>query len=501
MIKSFLAKQLAKYQNKVTQRDLKNPIETQEKLFLELIKIGKKTAFGNGHNFNEIKSISDYQKQVSIADYEKFRPYIERIIAGEKNVLWKGLPQYFNKTSGTTSGVKYIPMTKESLPHNIKAARSALLAHITETKDASWVNGKMIFLSGSPELSKKGAVNAGRMSGIVNHHIPAYLRSNQLPSYTTNCINDWETKLEKIVEETINENMTFISGIPPWMQMYFDLLLEKSGKETIKELFPNLKVIVHGGVNFQPYKAKMEATVGEGVAYIETYPASEGFIAYQNSQKQEGLLLNLDAGIFYEFIPADEVFGEQPTRLTIADVELNKNYAIILTTNAGLWSYLIGDTVKFVSLKPYRIVVTGRTKHFISAFGEHVIAEEVEKAMATVIQEFDLKLREFSVAPQVNPKNEELPYHEWLIELEENISFERVEKISIALDKEMCKLNTYYDDLIKGGILQALKLTILPVHTFEKYMASIGKLGGQNKLPRLANDRKIADAIDEILKQ
>jgi hypothetical protein len=325
----------------------------------------------------------------------------------------------------------------------------------------------------------------------VNHHIPYYLRSNQLPSYNTNCIEDWETKLQKITDETIDENMTLISGIPPWTQMYFDEL-EKRTNRKIGEIFKNFSVMVYGGVNFEPYRQKLMESIGKRIDTIETYPASEGFIAFQDSQEELGLLLNTNSGIFFEFVPVNEIGSKTPSRLQLKDVKMGVNYAIILNTNAGLFGYVIGDTVKFVSIQPYRIVVTGRIKHYISAFGEHVIAEEVEKALMQTAMEHHIKVVEFTVAPQVTPTSG-LPYHEWLIEFD-NLPVD-IETFSIAVDNKMRKLNIYYDDLIAGNILRPLIITPLQKSGFINYMKSIGKLGGQNKVPRLSNDRKIADDL------
>ncbi len=471
----------------------------QEFLFHKLINQAKKTVFGIEHGFSEITSHEEFVKRVPIRDYEKLIPYIERIKAGEKNVLWPGKPVYFAKSSGTTSGVKYIPLTKDSIPNHINSARNALLLYISENKYSEFVNGKMIFLSGSPVLENVNGILTGRLSGIVNHHIPKYLKGNQLPSYSTNCIEDWEQKVDAIVEETYNQNMTLISGIPPWVQMYFEKLLKKTGKKTIKEIFPNFNLLIYGGVNFEPYRSQLFKTIGEEINSIETYPASEGFIAYQDLQKEkaclpgrQGLLLNVDSGIFFEFIPPAEVFNNNPTRLTIKDIELDVNYALVINSNAGLWGYLIGDTVKFVSKNPYRIVVTGRIKHFISAFGEHVIAEEVEGALMELCNQVNIQVTEFTVAPQVNPK-QGLPYHEWLIEFAETpadtLSFSK------KLDELMQVKNIYYKDLIAGKILEPLHLSILPKESFRNYMKSVGKLGGQNKVPRLTNDRILADSL------
>ena len=450
------------------------------------------TRFGQDHDFGRIEDHGDFVRQVPIGDYEAFRPYADRIVAGEQDVSWPGRVRYLAKTSGTTSGVKYIPLTRDSLPNHFGSARNALFNYVAETGHARWLDGKMIFLSGSPEMDSTNGIPTGRLSGIVNHEVPAWLRRSQLPSYRTNCIEDWETKLEAIVDETIKADMRLISGIPPWVQMYYERLLARSGKSTVKELFPNLEMFVYGGVNFEPYRQTLERLVGERIPSVETYPASEGFIAFQDSQTEPGLLLNTASGIFFEFVPADEVHQSNPTRLTLGQIRLGVNYAIILSTTAGLWAYDIGDTVEFVSLHPYRIRVTGRTKHFISAFGEHVIGKEVEAAMRVVADRHRASVTEFTVAPQVNPV-QGLPYHEWLVEFDQPPPDAAV--FAEELDRAMVAENTYYADLIEGRVLRPLVLTSLPSGSFREYMRSLGKLGGQNKVPRLANDRKIADAL------
>ena len=491
-IRSVLAKPFAAYIDRQTKNWSLNPVSYQHQVFKALIEGGRSTLFGKDHGFGDIKSHRDFIKQVPIRDYETLKPYVEKVLHGEENILWKGKPAYFAKTSGTTSGTKYIPITKESVPNHINSARNALLSYIHETGDASFLDGGLIFLSGSPELEQKAGINTGRLSGIVNHHVPGYLRSNQKPSYTTNCIEDWEEKLDKIIEETLHEDMTLISGIPPWVQMYFDRIQSRTGKK-IKDVFPNFSMFVYGGVNFEPYRAKLFDTIGKKIDSIETYPASEGFIAYQDSQKAEGLLLLLNSGIFFEFVPAEEYFNEKPSRLSIEEVELGKNYAVIINNNAGLWGYSLGDTVKFVSKNPYRIIVSGRIKHFISAFGEHVIGEEVEKAMKFTMQKFpEVELVEFTVAPNVAPK-EGMPHHEWLIEFSNPPA--DIIAFSLEVDNQLRTLNVYYDDLISGNILTKLKIAPLRKNAFIDYMKSLGKLGGQNKVPRLSNDRKIAEEL------
>lgn len=496
-LKAALSKPFAAFVTKKIDRWKYQAAAVQEKVRDQLVSAAKNTAFGKDHQFSTIQSYEDFKKMVPVRDYEGLRPYIERVVAGETAVLWPGKPLYLAKTSGTTSGTKYIPLTRESMPEHIIAARNALLSYIHETGNTSFVNGKVIFLQGSPELKEKNGIKIGRLSGIVANYVPAYLRKNRLPSYETNCIEDWETKVDAIVDETIGEDMRLISGIPPWVQMYFERISDKAGGKKIKEVFPNYSLFVYGGVNFEPYRARLEDMVGKRIDSIETYPASEGFIAYQDSQKEKGLLLLCDAGIFYEFIPVDEIFHENPRRLSIGQVKLNENYALILSTNAGLWGYNIGDTVKFVSLNPYRIVVTGRIKHFISAFGEHVIGEEVEFALMQVAKEEGVEVTEFTVAPQVNPPVGELPYHEWFIEFGKQPV--DIECFRSKLDRALQQKNTYYFDLIEGRVLQPLVIRSMKKNTFVDYMRSLGKLGGQNKLPRLSNDRVIAEKIESYI--
>jgi len=406
----------------------------------DLVRTARDTAFGKDHDFASIRNYQDFKARVPIGDYEHFKPYADRIKEGERDVSWVGRPKYFAKTSGTTSGVKYIPLTRESIPNHFGTARNALFNYIAETGKSKWLDGKMIFLSGSPEMDETNGILTGRLSGIVNHQVPAWLRTNQLPSYETNCIEDWETKLERIVDETINADMRLISGIPPWVQMYYERLLQRSGKSTILELFPNLEMFVYGGVNFEPYRDALEELVGGRIPSVETYPASEGFIAFQDSQNEKGLL--------------------------------------------RLWGYNIGDTVQFVSVEPYRLIVTGRIKHFISAFGEHVIGKEVELAMAEATAKHNVRVTEFTVAPQVSPAKGSLPYHEWFVEYDRPPA--NANAFAEDLNAAMVKQNIYYQDLITGGVLRPLVVTPTKAGAFRDYMKSQGKLGGQNKVPRLS---------------
>ena len=496
MLKRLGAKVFAKKVVTQINKWSSKPIETQELVFKELISKAKNTVFGNDHDFENIQSHHDFVKNVPIRDYEALRNYVDRVVEGESNILWPGKPLYFAKTSGTTSGAKYIPLTKESMPFHIQAARNAILCYIHETGKTAFVDGKMIFLQGSPELTEKNGVKLGRLSGIVAHFVPKYLQKNRLPSLETNCIDDWETKVDAIVEETISEDMSIISGIPSWVQMYFERLEKRSGKK-VGELFKNFNLFIYGGVNYEPYRSKFEALIGRKVDSIELFPASEGFFAYQNKQQDKGMLLLLNSGIFYEFIEAVEFFEPQPKRLTIGKVELGVNYVMIISTNAGLWGYNLGDTVEFTSLHPYKVIVSGRIKHFISAFGEHVIGKEVEMAMQEVMKTLNFSISEFTVAPQTNPPEGELPFHEWFIEFES--APDNLSEVASLLDRSMQEQNIYYKDLVDGNILKTLKIKALPKDAFQRYMKSQGKLGGQNKVPRLSNDRKIADALLSII--
>jgi hypothetical protein len=488
-IKSIAAKLFAHYIHNKEQKWIQQPVVTQKKIFEALIESAQNTQFGKDHRFNTIKTVEDFASQVPIRDYEELRPYIDKVVNGEEDILWRGKPIYFAKTSGTTSGAKYIPLTIESMPFHIQAARNAILSYIHETGKADFVDGKMIFLQGSPVLEEKNGIKLGRLSGIVAHFVPKYLQKNRMPSWETNCIEDWETKVDAIVEETVNENMTVISGIPSWVQMYFERL-QKTGNQQVGTIFKNFNLFIYGGVNFEPYRAKFEQLIGRKVDSIELFPASEGFFAYQDSQTEKGMLLLLNAGIFYEFVKSDEFFTNNPRRYTIGEVALGVNYVLIISTNAGLWAYNIGDTVQFTCLKPYRVIVSGRIKHYISAFGEHVIGKEVEHALQEAMQNTSISVNEFTVAPQIQPK-EGLPYHEWCVEFETEP--QDLAAFELKIDNAMRKQNVYYDDLIVGKVLRTLKITKVPKNGFQEYMKSIGKLGGQNKLPRLSNDRKIAD--------
>lgn len=501
-LKSTIAQPLARWTTRAVLRRAMDPVATQRNVLRQLVQQGGNTAFGRDHRLHQVQDHAGLVQAVPLRDYEGFKPYIERIIAGEKDVLWPGQPLYLCKTSGTTSGAKYIPITKDSLPNHIGSARRALLAYIAHSGRADFVDGKMIFLQGSPVLDKKGVIPMGRLSGIVANHVPAYLLKNRLPSFATNSIPDWETKVEAIVGETMAEDMRLISGIPAWVQMYFERLLARTGKAAVKEVFPQFSLFVYGGVNYAPYRSRMEALIGGSVPSVELFPASEGFIAYQDQDNEDGLLLVLDNGIYFGFVEqragqvasGELASGQAATHrvLSIGEVELGKNYALVLYTNAGLWGYEIGDTIKFVSLSPPRIKVTGRTKHFTSAFGEHVIAEEVEGALKDAMAQVPCEVAEFTVAPQTAPA-EGLPHHEWFIEFAAAPA--DMARFAMDIDAALQQRNPYYRDLITGKVLRPLTITSVPRGGFAAWMKARGMNDAQSKVPRLANDRRFVEGL------
>lgn len=493
-IKSFIAKLLAKQRANYYQRISANALAVQKNVFRKLIADAKETQFGKDHFFAEINTFQDFQTHVPVRDYEQMKPYFEALYAGKSDILWKGKPLYLAKTSGTTSGAKYIPITKESIPYHIAGARDTLLLYIFHSGKANFLSGKMMFLSGSPVLdTNQYGVKIGRLSGIVNHFVPNYLQTNRVPSFETNCIEEWETKVLKIVAETKDKDLRLISGIPPWVQMFFEETYKETGKMPL-EVWKNLEVFVQGGVDFSAYKPIFDKYFGDKVDIVELFPASEGFFAFQDDYKDPGLLLILNGGIFYEFVPMEEYGNPYAKRLTLAEVELNKQYALIISTNSGLWAYDIGDTVKFTSLNPYKIRVTGRVKHFLSAFGEHVIVEEVNKAILFASEKHNAVFQEFTVAPSVSTVKGE-SFHEWFVEFTQIPT--DMQAFIECLDTSLRQQNSYYNDLREGNMLKLPLIHALPLNASREYMRSEGKLGGQNKFPRLSNHRKIADFFIE----
>ena len=493
-IKSFIGNIWAARRTRAIRREHLDPVASQQRTFQQLIQKGRATQFGAEHDFKAISSIADFQSRVPIRDYEAARKWFDAIKEGNPNVAWPGKPLYLAKTSGTTSGAKYIPITRESIRNQVKAARDALFFYMANSGQSKFLGGKMMFLSGSPELeTNEYGMRVGRLSGIVNHFVPSYLTKNRVPTFETNCIEEWEEKVERILDEVLPEDLRLISGIPPWVQMFFERVEARTGKKPLEQ-WPNLQLFVQGGVDFSPYAPVFEQFFEDRVQILETFPASEGFFAIQDTLDNQGLLLNLDYGVFFEFVPMEEYGKENPIRHTVAEVELGQQYAVVLTTDAGLWAYDLGDTVKFVSKDPLRLKVTGRIKHFISAFGEHVISEEVNAAMIEACAATGAQVNEFTVAPLLQ-EGEGNSRHEWFVEFDTKPS--DLDAFSQQIDDALRRQNSYYEDLRAGAMLKRAKVWELKANATREYMKSQGKLGGQNKFPRLSNNRTIADWLME----
>lgn len=497
-IKSWIGGMWAKRRVKAIEKESMSAWELQQKTFKELVAKGRQTAFGKAHGFEEIRSIADFQQKIPVRNYEQNKEWFDRIVAGEPDISWPGKPLYLAKTSGTTSGAKYIPITDVSIKKQIQGARDALLCYMHDTGKRDFLGGKMMFLSGSPELQTNAkGMKIGRLSGIVNHYVPSYLTRNRVPTYETNIIEDWEEKVGTVVGEVAPQDLRLISGIPPWVQMLFEDLKAKTGKEPL-EVWPNLQLFVQGGVDFSPYKPIFDYYFKDKVDTVEVFPASEGFFAFQNAQADNGLLLMPDYGIFYEFVPMDSYGKEGAKRLTLNEVELGVQYAMVISTNAGLWAYDLGDTVKFTSLRPYKLRVTGRVKHFISAFGEHVISEEVNQAILKAVASTGAEFQEFTVAPLIVEEKGDSA-HEWFIEF---VKYpEDMERFRNVLDEAIREQNPYYEDLRQGNILKKVVVHPIELNASRAYMKSQGKLGGQNKFPRLSNDRKIANFLQDFVQK
>lgn len=460
----------------------------QKHLLPKLIKQAENTIFGQKYKFQQITDYPSFKNTIPLSVYEDILPYIQAIQGGKSDVLWPGRPIYLAKTSGTTASAKYIPISKDSISHHILAARNVLVFHAAQTNQADFITHKMIFLQGSPALDHSGPIPTGRLSGIVYHHVPFFFRGNRIPSYQTNCIEDWDEKVKAIVSEVQHQKLSLISGIPPWCIMFFEKLMEETGKKSMAEIFPELKLFIHGGVNFSPYEQKMKALMGADIPMLETFPASEGFIAYQYDGSKNELLLNVNAGIFYEFIPLENYLRSNFEAIPLEYVTCNVNYVLVLTTNAGLWRYVIGDTIKFTGLKPFTIQVTGRIKQYISAFGEHVIAEEIEAAMQACLHTWNIDLVDYHVFPDVAAAR-----YVFLIEAANHPSNHAA--MQEMLQTILVKKNIYYRDLVDGNMLELPQIVFLRKNSFADYQRSVGKLGGQNKVVRLSNDPSIGKAL------
>jgi len=479
---------------------LRDPWRCQERAFRDILWAASRTAFGTDRGLTPEMTLAEYRRRVPPAPYEAFDPYIGRMLSGERSVLWPGLVREFSLTSGTTAerGNKYIPFTQGLWLSNETAARDSLFFHVRRSGgDFGVFAGKMLFLGGTTTLNREGpGVSSGDLSAITIRRLPPFYRPYYLPGYAVGAVPDWEEKIDRIARMVRGVNLTLISGIPSWVLVLLEKIRENHGRPdaALRELYPNFRLLISGGVNVHPYLDLFRRTVGPEVDIAETYPASEAFIAVQDGAMGDGMLLETDSGVFYEFVPAGRIGEDNPPRLTLPEVKTGENYAIVLTTPGGLYGYILGDTVRFTGTDPPRLVVTGRTKHFLSAFGEHLIVEEAEEAVRTACERTGARVLDFTAAPVFPEKSGELPRHEWLIEFEtppaDLSAFER------ALDERLAELNADYavhrsDD----ASLLAPQVTVLRPGSFYAFMKARGKLGGQNKVPRLKNDREFAEML------
>lgn len=477
---------------------MKFPIDVQNELLLSLINQAQNTEFGKKHHFTSIKNYDDYAKQVPLSTYEEFEPLIERARKGEQNVFWPTPIKWFAKSSGTTNAKsKFIPVSPEALENcHFKAGKDMLCLYLNNNEDSQLFTGKSLRLGGSKQLYEDNNTIFGDLSAIIIDNLPFWAEFSSTPSNRVSLMSEWNEKMLAIVEETRNVNVTSFAGVPSWMLVLFNKVLEQTGKENLLEVWPNSEVYFHGGVSFEPYREQYKKLFpSETFRYYEIYNASEGFFGIQDRNDFNDLLLMLDYGIFYEFIPM-ETFGTSSQKIIpLAQVELNKNYAMVISTNSGLWRYLIGDTVRFTSLLPYRIKVSGRTKHHINVFGEELMVENTDKALALAADIFDVEVVEYTAAP-IFMEGKEKGAHEWIIEFKNPP--EDLEKFAETLDLNIQRLNSDYEAKRYNSMtLNRLKLHLARPNLFYGWLRDKDKLGGQNKIPRLSNDRHY---LEELLK-
>ncbi|NVJ86587.1 MAG: GH3 auxin-responsive promoter family protein [Algoriphagus sp.] len=482
-----------------------DPHSTQAQVFQELIDAGKQTQFGKEHEFSRIRTYEDFAKQVPLFDYEGIKPYIDQVMRGKQGVLWNTEVEWFSKSSGTTSSrSKYIPVTEESLEDcHFKGGKDMVTMYVSNYPDSKLFSGKSLSIGGSLEknpLNPQGTAKAGDISAVIMRNLPIWAQFARTPSLETALMNEWESKIEKMAHETMNENVVSIAGVPTWTIVLLRRILEIKKAKHILEVWPNLEVFFHGAVAFGPYKGLFQELIpSERMRYMETYNASEGFFGLQDQPHSDELLLLLDYGIFYEFIPMDHWDDENPEVIQLQDVEVGKNYAVVISTNGGLWRYKIGDTVRFTSTNPYRFKISGRTKHFINAFGEEVIVENAEKAIAYAAEQTGVSIENFTAAPAYFGNSGEKGAHEWIIEFAKNP--EDMTRFGELLDQHLREINSDYD----AKRHRDLALTKPIIHVadeglFQNWLSQKGKLGGQNKVPRLSNNREYLDELLKLMK-
>ncbi len=478
------------------------PDELQAKVLKSLINKAKNTEWGKLYDYKSINCYEDFKSRVPIQTYEEIKPYVERLRAGEQNLLWPSTIRWFAKSSGTTNDKsKFLPVSKESLKDiHYKGGQDVVALYLENNPSSKFFSGKGLILGGShrPNLNSNKSL-VGDLSAILIENINPLVNFIRVPSKQTALMDEWEAKLERIANETINTNVTNLSGVPSWFLVLIKHILNKTGKHTLEEVWPNLEVFFHGGVAFTPYREQYNQVIkSDKMHYMETYNASEGYFGTQNDLLDPSMLLMIDYGVFYEFMPLEDLEKENPRVVCLEDVELNKNYALIISTSSGLWRYMIGDTVKFTNNRPYKFVITGRTKHFINAFGEELIVDNAEKGLAKACSETGAQVLEYTAAPVFMDNNAKCR-HQWLIEFAKKP--DSSVKFATILDDALKDLNSDYEAKRSKDIaLQPLELIVARNGLFHDWMAMKGKLGGQNKVPRLSNSRSYIESMMELNK-
>ncbi|MDL1913746.1 MAG: GH3 auxin-responsive promoter family protein [Bergeyella sp.] len=474
---------------------LKEPIETQNSVLFSLLEKSKHTVYGRKHGFKDIDNLSDFQSQVPIVRYEDFEPYIERTRRGEPNVIWNGKIKQFAKSSGTTNAKsKYIPITEESLRDcHFRAGKDLISIYCNNHPKNQLFSNKNLRLGGSAELYENYNTKYGDLSAILIDNLPFWIEITTTPSKKTSLMTEWEAKIKAIVAQVKKENVGSISGVPSWMLILLKKILEESNKSTIAEIWSQLEVFFHGGISFKPYKEEYRKIIGKEINFYEIYNASEGFFAMQDRCRSDELLLMLDYGIFYEFIKLQDLDKEFPRAYTLGEVEPGENYAVVISSNGGLWRYLLGDTIYFTSIAPHRLKISGRTKHFINTFGEELMIDNVEKALEKACKATQAVVREYTGAP-IFMSSSSQGGHEWLIEFSKKPK--KIEDFNTIFDEELQKVNSDYEAKRYKDI--TLKKPVIHVgkdRVFYVWMSQRGKLGGQNKVPRLSNTREYIEPL------
>ena len=473
---------------------------TQFNVWQDLLAAGQYTEFGRRYHFSHIQSLKEYKSAVPIHDYDALKPYIDRMMAGAENILWNTPVTWFAKSSGTTSDKsKFIPVSEESLKDNhYKASKDVLSLYYVAQPESDLLTGKGLVIGGSHQInSLNEEVHYGDLSAVIVQNSPFWSNWIRTPDTAIILMDEWESKIEKLAHSTITENVTSMAGVPTWLIVLLKRILEITGKQTIKEVWPSLELYMHGGVSFVPYRQQFEKLIGAPINYLEMYNASEGFFAAQDDVNESGMLLMCDHGILYQFMPLSEYGKEQPQTLQLNEVETGVNYAPVITTNGGLWRYLIGDTIQFTSLEPHRIKVSGRLKHYINAFGEEIIVDNTDKAIAVASEKTAAVVKDYSAAP-VYFSEAENGAHEWLIEFEKEPH--NLQEFTYELDNALKNINSDYEAKRHKDI--ALRMPLIkavPKNTFTKWLSSKGKLGGQHKVPRLSNERSIIEEIKRFI--